>query len=818
MADSDSDTDFPILQDIQPTIRQLRQRQTMLKTCLHATQELTSMEILQAEVNIMVDSPNLDGEPPIEEPGTWRDVTAECRIDLVPFSLMFFAHRADRRFAPILYRGLKVIPVKSAHEVELAQTVLPTVKRPSDAVEMIRNYATAYRSRRASLSRLVDKFGEQLHMEPLPSGGYVLKCADLIEIQWTLQNKWSPLAMFHHRMKFDVEYMAENYIKVITGLHRQLSDPELETDERTMLLAKIFSTCLEAQGPTRELHESMSSDPESANRLMSRRTTLDKEPEVAIMKLKDDLMAPPRTAPKRKDRKTFGKKSGDSRKKSDEHSKRLEADGVTEKNSKNMEDGSEKSNGFGKKTDSGKIRKTSDYIVKNIDNNNKKSGNNTKKANEVNKNINNVNNPPNDDNNSDNIIENIIDDRGKVKNVIGEANSELGNTKGKVKNVTGNGGKKLSNNGNTKTGKVKNMTGDSGKKLSNNDNTKTGKDKNVENASNKDGAEMAGRGEKMFNDRKIIGSKKAVKRPSNTDNDSNSKKSKYVSEQNNQPSLNVKQTETNIIVKKSVTKSTEKNIASAKSKKATSAKKESNTNIKKVVEKKDSHTEIEHGNIGTIDIKKMNEESKLVKKVIKKNIANTIIENGEKVNGVATSKDNVEVEKIVNKVVSNKTKAQADKKTEKVTNNKNTQKAKESIVDKKVANVKNVTKQQIISKMASDNNTKKNVASTNKTATKPNITKNPLQISNKLKTSNTTTKNTKPGNIEKENIQNKMISKIPQKNPALSALKNNPLRMSPRRLTTSTKLSNLVSGAAMPLQKTIQKSTNIPRLATKPTT
>lgn len=547
---------------------------------------------------------------------------------------------------------------------------------------------------------------------------------------------------------------------------------------------------------------------------MSRRTTLDKEPEVAIMKFKDDLMAPPRTAPKRKnERKTFGKKSGDSRKKSDEHSKRLEADGVTEKNSKNMEDGSEKPNGFGKKTDSGKIRKTSDNIVKNIDNVNKKSGNNTKKANEVNKNINNVNNPPNDDNNSDNIVENIIDDRGKVKNVIGEANSELGNTKGKVKNVTGNGGKKLSNNGNIKTGKIKNMTGDSGKKLSNNDNTKTGKDKTVENASNKDGAEMAGRGEKMFNDRKIIGSKKAVKRPSNTDNDSNSKKSKYVSEQNNQPSLNVKQTETNIIVKKSVTKSAEKNIASAKSKKATSAKKDSNTNIKKVVENKDSHTEIEHGNIGIIDIKKINEKSKLVKKVIKKNIANTIIENGEKVNGVATSKDNVEVgkkkvnstmktvpkmpnvvnnneqnkvvkEKIVKKVVSNKTNAQADKKTEKVNNNKNTQKAKESIVDKKVANEKNVTKQQIISKMASDNNMEKNVASTNKTATKPNITKNPLQISNKLKTSNTTTKNTKPGNIEKENIQNKMISKIPQKNPALSALKNNPLRMSPSKYYT----------------------------------
>ncbi|CAH0756983.1 unnamed protein product [Diatraea saccharalis] len=120
-------------------------------------------------------------------------------------------------------------------------------------------------------------------------------------MSWTLQNKWSPIAPFHHRMKFEIEYMDESYIKIITQAHRQLSNPAIDTDERTLLLSKIISTCLEAQGPTQELYESMSSDPETAMSLKNRRMTLDKELEAPVhTKNKDtEIMAPPKSLPKK---------------------------------------------------------------------------------------------------------------------------------------------------------------------------------------------------------------------------------------------------------------------------------------------------------------------------------------------------------------------------------------------------------------------------------------------------------------------------------------------------------------------------------------
>ena len=39
-------------------------------------------------------------------------------------------------FTPFLYKNLQVNPVKSAHEQELAISVLPVVETPSDAVEV----------------------------------------------------------------------------------------------------------------------------------------------------------------------------------------------------------------------------------------------------------------------------------------------------------------------------------------------------------------------------------------------------------------------------------------------------------------------------------------------------------------------------------------------------------------------------------------------------------------------------------------------------------------------------------------------------------
>ncbi|XP_075989514.1 uncharacterized protein LOC142985307 isoform X1 [Anticarsia gemmatalis] len=284
---SESEDDFPNTINIGPDVSQLKLQQSMLQTCLQATQELTSLTVLQSEINVLVEDPKLEKEQPVTETGTWKEVTAECRVDLVPFTITFYMHTPDRKFGPISYRGLQVSLIKSSHEIELNKSVLHTLKKPSDAVEVVRSYATAYRSRRTTLARLANKYGTTLFMEPHPEGGFILKCANLLEISWRLENKWSPVAPFHHKMKFDLEYMDESYIKIITGAHKQLLDPSIQTDERTLLLSKIITTCLQARGPV-----------DSESDLESRQTEIQAETQAEIAK-DSEVMAPPKSLPKK---------------------------------------------------------------------------------------------------------------------------------------------------------------------------------------------------------------------------------------------------------------------------------------------------------------------------------------------------------------------------------------------------------------------------------------------------------------------------------------------------------------------------------------
>ncbi|CAG5057664.1 unnamed protein product [Parnassius apollo] len=138
-------------------------------------------------------------------------------------------------------------------------------------------------------------------MKPIPEGGYQLKCSNILEITWILENNWSPIASFHHRMKFDLEYINESYIKTVAQAHKQLSNPKLDTDERTLLLAKIISTCLEAQGLNHSVQESTESESETV-RIEKRRKSLDKEPEMPVPKKKKEdceVMAPPKALPQK---------------------------------------------------------------------------------------------------------------------------------------------------------------------------------------------------------------------------------------------------------------------------------------------------------------------------------------------------------------------------------------------------------------------------------------------------------------------------------------------------------------------------------------
>ncbi|CAG5057659.1 unnamed protein product [Parnassius apollo] len=134
-----------------------------------------------------------------------------------------------------------------------------------------------------------------------PEGGYQLKCSNILEITWILENNWSHIASFHHRMKFDLDYINESYIKTVAQAHKQLSNPKLDMDERTLLLAKIISTCLEAQGLKHSVQESTESESETV-RIEKRRKSLDKEPEMPVPKKKkedSEVMAPPKALPKK---------------------------------------------------------------------------------------------------------------------------------------------------------------------------------------------------------------------------------------------------------------------------------------------------------------------------------------------------------------------------------------------------------------------------------------------------------------------------------------------------------------------------------------
>ncbi|XP_052745640.1 uncharacterized protein LOC112054141 isoform X2 [Bicyclus anynana] len=289
---SDSEIEFSVKAGV--SLTELRLQQSQLHTCLQATQELTGLSVLQSEVNVLVNAPTFEGEPPVLEAGCWREVMAECKIDLVSFSMSFYQHQPSRQFAQSQYRALRVLPIKLVHEKELSQSVLVEQRVPSDAVEVLRSYAQAHRSRRDSLAALAERFADALYMEAAPEGGYVLRCVELLRVTWSLQNRRSALAPFLHKMAFDLEYMDESYIKTISQAHKQLCDPALDTDHRTLLLAQIIDTCLAARRLAGPLTDS---DVDSQH---SRRQTSDLEMDVPTT---SGLMGPPTSLPKKTKRK-----------------------------------------------------------------------------------------------------------------------------------------------------------------------------------------------------------------------------------------------------------------------------------------------------------------------------------------------------------------------------------------------------------------------------------------------------------------------------------------------------------------------------------
>ncbi|XP_028171710.1 uncharacterized protein PFB0145c-like isoform X2 [Ostrinia furnacalis] len=809
--DSDSsEEEFSLTIDNGPSMAHLKQQQAMQRTCLHATQELTSVQVLQSEVNMLVDDPEIIGEPPVTEPGLWREVTAECRVDLVPFSITFFVHQPSRQFGQLSYRGLRVAPVKSAHEGELGRSVLPSVMRPSDAVEVLKSYAAAQRSRRTTLARLADKYANSLYMEPMQEGGYILKCANLLEVSWTLQNKWSPIAPFHHRMKFDLEYMDESYIKIITQAHRQLSDPSLETDERTLLLSKIISTCLEAQGPTQELYESMSSDPENNQSFRSRRTTLDQEPDDPGMKKKKEteLMAPPKSLPKKT--KLKGKENiADNRK---EKLKR----GNSDENMENVKK---------LKTDLGAQSGLSENGAKDA-----------------------VNKDKSDDNNSNSNAKPV--DRASVAS----------NKKGEVK--------KVQNKKEIVAKKVGKETNDADilnsvvqKSNENSDKPEEAtQSKNIQNADREKNTEK----QKQVKE-KVAKAAQSTKKDDNNDQKTvaNPKKTNKTTKSDNNLVNKEKPTEKSEKVKSG----TNKTKAETKNADINNAKDKLNTEkgdkIKSVASVKNKNTTNEQGkksnkpdkedNVkGVASAKKQNnEQDKETNKAVIKNAKSVATVNKEPIKTKAPVKP---VKESVNSKNTNenikKTKSDVKKDTVRIQNKaqndkmtKNTNQDGKKVLQNPKNSVKNVpsdinkenTLEKVVENRKSSVKRKSNlidkidgVAS----AKKPNVDsseKNKKNIDNKKVPNSKTepkfkskfipgglkthTGNTKVlGNIDKQNSDKK--SKIPQKklSPRSEAtLKKNPLRISPRKIPSKFKNSS-----DMNKMKTIQKTTSIPRLLKKP--
>lgn len=83
-----------------------------------------------------------------------------------------------------------------------------------------------------------------------------------------------------------MSFSDESYVKTITQAHKQLLDPAIQTDERTLLLSKIINTCLEARGRV-----------DSESDLESKQT--DAETEIDTKDRDSEVMAPPKSLPKK---------------------------------------------------------------------------------------------------------------------------------------------------------------------------------------------------------------------------------------------------------------------------------------------------------------------------------------------------------------------------------------------------------------------------------------------------------------------------------------------------------------------------------------
>ncbi|CAK1556018.1 unnamed protein product [Leptosia nina] len=328
---SESETEFNI--EDEPLLADLVQQEKRLRTCVLATEELTNVVIVQSEMNVLVEAPVIEGEAQISEAGVWKEMVAECRIGYVPISISFFTHQSKRQFAPISYRGLQVLPVKKSQERELSHSVLPQLRIPVHAVHLIQSYNTAYHCRRTVLAKLTDKYGDSLYMEARPEGGCLLKCANVLELSWVLENKVSYLSKFHHKMSLSLEYIDESYLRVIQKANRKLENQSIHTDERTLLLSTIIETCLQARGITSE-----------KNTDDSQRPRIDENDDA-------NIMAPPKLIPKKtKTNKENAQKSSTDVKKnngvknSKPNDKEMTAARKSDKSGKSNEDTIKKSN------------------------------------------------------------------------------------------------------------------------------------------------------------------------------------------------------------------------------------------------------------------------------------------------------------------------------------------------------------------------------------------------------------------------------------------------------------------------------------------
>ncbi|XP_045530558.1 uncharacterized protein LOC123718175 [Pieris brassicae] len=275
-----SDLEYELKINNESSLLDLKLEKKHIKTCYLATAELADVTIVEFVINILPEDPEFDGVP-ILEPGVWKEIMAECRIGMVPFSISFFSHQPSRPFAPVSFRNLQVLPIKKPQEMELSKSVLPRLTKPSDAIQTLRSYENAYRSRRTTLANLSDRYGDFVTLESKVDGGYIIKCDEILNLTWLLQNKNSHLTRFQHKMSFDLEYIDESYVKIIRKANKKLENQSIQTDERTQLLSAIIDACLLAKA-------SLESQTESENERI-KETPQNEE----------NIMAPPKTIPKK---------------------------------------------------------------------------------------------------------------------------------------------------------------------------------------------------------------------------------------------------------------------------------------------------------------------------------------------------------------------------------------------------------------------------------------------------------------------------------------------------------------------------------------